>query len=130
VGERRNPAAPRWVEEYDASPDSVADARRLARIVLEETGAKVPELDLVISELAANAVRHAGTHYRVEISVEGGTVVVGVHDHSSALPQKRTPQPGEGGGRGLLIIESIARRWGVHPIDGDGKTVWAELPLI
>jgi anti-sigma regulatory factor (Ser/Thr protein kinase) len=117
------------VQEYEASADTVADARQLARAVIEETGARVPELDLVISELAANAVRHARTHYRVEIAVEGGTVVVGVHDGSSALPQMRTPGPGDGGGRGLLIIESIARRWGVQPIDGDGKTVWAELAL-
>ena len=87
-------------------------------------------LDLVISELDANAVRHARTQYRVEIALEGSTVVVGVQDGSPALPQKRTPRPGDGGGRGLLIIESIARRWGVRPIDGDGKTVWAELALI
>ena len=117
-----------WAQEYDASPDSVADARQLARTALQETGTQVPELELVLSELAANAVRHACTQYRVEIEVRPEVVFVGVRDSSPALPHKREPEPGAGGGRGLLIVEALARRWGVLEFEDDGKTVWAEVP--
>jgi anti-sigma regulatory factor (Ser/Thr protein kinase) len=130
VGNGLLTGTPRWAQEYDASPCTVAEVRRLARTALQETGVpEHPALDLVVSELAANAVRHANTRYRVAIEIVEDAVVVQVHDESPALPQKRTPHPAEGGGRGLLIVESLARRWGVEPASERGKTVWAELPL-
>ncbi|MEY2438388.1 MAG: hypothetical protein QOF97_3224 [Acidimicrobiaceae bacterium] len=88
-----------------------------------------PDLELVVSELAANAVRHARTRYQVTIEVGADAVVVEVHDESRALPERRDPRPTDGGGRGLMIVEALSRRWGVRPVAGDGKTVWAELAL-
>ena len=130
MGDELAAGAPRWAQEYDAAPHTVAEVRRLARCALEETGApQLPELDLVVTELAANAVRHANTRYRVAIEVRPDAVVVEVHDACERLPERRTPAPTEGGGRGLLIVESVARRWGVKPLGEQGKTVWAELPL-
>jgi anti-sigma regulatory factor (Ser/Thr protein kinase) len=130
VGDGFATGALRWAQEYEASPATVVEVRRLARTALQETGApQLPELDLVVTELAANAVRHANTPYRVAIEVRDDAVVVEVHDACERLPEKRNPQPTEPGGRGLLIVESVARRWGVRPAGGVGKTVWAELPL-
>lgn len=33
------------------------------------------------------------------------------------------------GGRGLLLVEALASRWGTTPYPPSGKTVWACLPL-
>lgn len=33
------------------------------------------------------------------------------------------------GGRGLLLVEALASRWGITPYPPSGKTVWACLPL-
>jgi anti-sigma regulatory factor (Ser/Thr protein kinase) len=130
VGDGLVAGALRWAQEYDAAPHTVAEVRRLARSALQETGVpQHPELDLVVTELAANAVRHANTPYRVAIEVRDDTVVVEVHDACERLPERRNPEPTEGGGRGLLIVESVCRRWGVTPAGQQGKTVWAELPL-
>lgn len=48
-----------------------------------------------------------------------------------ALPQElatlRRAADGDEGGRGLVLLDAVATRWGVHPGPGGGKTVWAEL---
>ena len=84
------------------------------------------ELDVVATELTTNAARHAGGPLRLTIERRSDHFRIRVDDTSRARPQKRSPEESEGGGRGLLIVEALTRRWGVevHPW---GKSVWAEL---
>ena len=46
----------------------------------------------------------------------------------TALPVRRDPNPNEDHGRGILLVESFATRWGVD-LRADGKTVWIELDV-
>ncbi len=106
-------------------PTSVTAARLwLAEILAADARAdQVPDAELCLSELAANAVRHAGTAFKVEISDDGTTVRIAVRDRSHQSVQPRQPTPTEIGGRGLQIVAAIADEWGVDP-SPDGKVVW------
>lgn len=79
---------------------------------------------LVLSELATNAVLHAGTPFFVRVHHDGRSVRVEVEDASPALPDLA----GESAmsGRGLRIVDAPATNWGSQRKAG-GKVVWAEL---
>ena len=85
---------------------------------------------LLVSELAANAVNHAGTPFTVQLQLlEAGTVVhVEVADASTRLPRPHAPSIDVPTGRGLSIVERLADRWGFSVVP-DGKCVWFEVVL-
>ena len=79
---------------------------------------------LLVSELATNAVRHAATPWELHIACTRRTVTVEVLDHDAThKPEVQHPGPDATSGRGLLIVERLATRWGCEP-RGDGKAVW------
>jgi histidine kinase-like protein len=87
--------------------------------------------ELVVSELVANAVRHARTPPGREIETRyellpGGAVRIEVHDAGDAWPQVQQPGPEAESGRGLALADAVTGgRWGVAPRVGVGKYVWA-----
>ena len=83
---------------------------------------------LVVSELATNAVVHAGTPFSVTVSSDGSVIRIAVSDWSATRPVMRDGSIGAISGRGLRLIAAVSGDWGVDPRP-DGKTVWAELPL-
>ncbi|MFD9225847.1 ATP-binding protein [Streptomyces sp. NPDC060064] len=111
-------------------------ARHLRRIVrsylhlwrLEELSHAV---ELAVTELLANVVRHVPDR-RCALLVlrQASGVRIEVTDGAPGL--LRTTAPGgdpDGlaeGGRGLLLVEAMADRWGVVPLARGGKTVWFE----
>ena len=87
----------------------------------------VDDAVLVATELATNAILHAGTEFAVTLSRgHDCTIRVAVHDTSAVRPRPRWAGTLDSSGRGLRLIEAIAIRWGadLHP---GGKVVWAEL---
>jgi anti-sigma regulatory factor (Ser/Thr protein kinase) len=110
----------------EAVAASVTEARHVARDVAADLAPEVGDrLELVVSELASNAVRHAHTPFRLTISADP-TLRVEVADGSPTLPRQGTPGPWSAGGRGLMLVAACARRWGVNRL-GTGKVVWADL---
>jgi two-component sensor histidine kinase len=91
---------------------------------------------LVVGELAANAVRHGrvpGRDFFLRLILDevAGLVRVEVADAASTKrPPTSTPTalPVGESGRGLLLVEALAVRWGWAPRHPMGKTVWAEVP--
>ncbi|MFD2685105.1 ATP-binding protein [Streptomyces phyllanthi] len=104
---------------------------------------------LITAELCANAVRHGhvpGRDFHVRLAIETpatastavtATVRVEVTDTRAERLPVLTPGPTDSpddhrtSGRGLLLVEALADRWGWTPRtdDGPGKTVWAEYAL-
>lgn len=84
---------------------------------------------LVVSELATNALKHAGTSTTVTLTGDDESYLLVVADHSpSAAPAVASGRaPGEGG-FGLMLAERIARRVGWY-ITGSTKHVWALFPV-
>ncbi|MEV7982581.1 ATP-binding protein [Streptomyces sp. NPDC086519] len=89
--------------------------------------------ELVLSELVTNALRvrvpsDRQVGVRIARCLEDGLLRLEVSDAGSGRPEVRAPGDEETGGRGLLLVEALAHRWGVEERTGGiGKTVWAEL---
>lgn len=86
------------------------------------------DVELVVSELVTNCLRADAHQFTVAIEGHHSFVKVSATDDAPGVPVKRAPPPDVEGGRGLMVIEALSRRWGVTP-DGPGKTVWAEFPV-
>ena len=117
--------------ELAAEPSSASLARAELASMLRACGA-APQLDvaeLLVTEVVANAVRHAGgDRIDVTVSVDDAAVRVEVGDEADEDPAPG-PLPGieDTGGRGLMIVEGLASRWGYERRAGGGKRVWFEL---
>lgn len=82
---------------------------------------------LVVNELVANAVRHAGTPCQLTAALRGTYLYLSVRDGSTAPPVlPRWPKAHRAGGRGLVLISKTATAWG-HLSAVEGKVVWATL---
>ncbi|MGH9015164.1 MAG: ATP-binding protein [Acidimicrobiia bacterium] len=105
---------------------SVAGAREFTRSCLSSAPKETIERAvLLVSELVTNAVVHAACDVRLRVT-PGSPVRVEVRDENAEPPQARGREPLEVGGFGLVIVESVASRWGVEP-QPTGKVVWFEL---
>jgi MEDS: MEthanogen/methylotroph, DcmR Sensory domain/Histidine kinase-like ATPase domain len=117
---------------FQAAPDAPFGARRFVSGLLgtRSYGDRVDadNAQLVVSELATNAVIHAGTAFSVALRCDGSAVRIAVHDSSSMQPVMGDGNPTALSGRGLLLVAAVSSAWGVE-FGPDGKTVWAELPL-
>lgn len=114
---------------FSPSAGAAADARDFARTAAHQWGLSPDDLVLVVSELASNAIRHAESPFELCIERRDGAMLIEVSDNSPALAEARTPQVGVAGGRGLVIVDQVAREWGSRLGPHGGKTVWAELGL-
>jgi anti-sigma regulatory factor (Ser/Thr protein kinase) len=118
-------------------PMAVGVARRRVCAELAEAGVPQPVLDdleVVLSELMGNSVRHArpiaGGVLLVGWRVCDGEVSVRVTDGgSSSRVEPRESSPLSDSGRGLQIVERLSRAWGVTEHAGALRTVWAVLSL-
>lgn len=79
---------------------------------------------LTASELAANAVLHAHTPFRLLIEPRSESVLIAVEDEE---PVQGRFDLSDDPPHGLSLIAGFALRWGVTP-QARGKVVWAELP--
>ncbi|MBV9366256.1 MAG: MEDS domain-containing protein [Solirubrobacterales bacterium] len=117
---------------FHAGADAPRAARRFVMSTLERSAygerVSVDDVQLVVSELATNAVIHAGSAFSVSVRCADDAIRIAVQDWSSTWPQLRGGSPAARSGRGLHLVGAVAREWGVEPAP-DGKTVWAELPL-
>ncbi len=86
----------------------------------------VADAELLVSELVTNAILHARSASRVKVERTGAVVRVAVCDGSSVTPRVRDYGPNAVTGRGMFLVDRIARRWGVD-VDGNGKCVWFEV---
>ena len=108
----------------------VRELRRRVRDGLPDLCAEcVKDLELFITELVKNAYEHGGRarHVVVRRSTAPPLVRIDVSDTDhDALPVVRPVQAQAERGRGLVLVSTLATRWGVD-VEPDGKTVWAEL---
>ncbi len=106
-----------------------------ARAALGEEGLSVPprllsDLQLLVSELVTNSVRHAdlapGQRIELRVHVVPRTVRVEVEDPGPGFtPTPRRPGDRRDEGWGLYLVERIADRWGV--VEGPPAVVWFEI---
>ena len=112
-------------------------AARCARLAVREElkdalpGRTLADVELIVSELATNSVRHSGAgdadDLSLEANVEADRVRVRMFDPGEGF-EVHTPDPpssGTAGGYGLLLLDRLSDRWGVQR---DGRfSVWFEV---
>jgi anti-sigma regulatory factor (Ser/Thr protein kinase) len=86
----------------------------------------VERAELVVSELVTNAIRHARGESRIVVSDEGPSVRIVVADVGDGGVVVRQPQLSDVGGRGLVLVEALADRWGASH-EGPEHVVWCEI---
>jgi DNA-binding NarL/FixJ family response regulator len=112
------------------------EARAVVRDLLHRWGFRdlVDEATVVVSELVANAVEHAGSVCTVLVERAEGSIRIEVRDEGprADLPGA-TPGTAPGPvsrdaerGRGLMIVSALATEWGVDATERS-KSVWVEL---
>ena len=129
-----------FVQRFSSTRRGARLARRLAAHQLDAWG--VPHgttasdtVVQIVAELAANAVLHGrvqGRDFALRLMHRPGAplVRVEVSDTCPARPVPPAPASADAdGGRGLVLVEALASRWGVRGRTGPGKTVWAEVDL-
>ena len=111
--------------------DSVRRARRTIAAFLEPAEVPLAVIDdvlLLVSELVTNAVVHAGSPAVVRLDADVERIKVAVADRDGeGAPRIAEPQLFSSSGRGVLLVDRLAARWGVEP-QVAGKVVWFELP--
>lgn len=115
---------------YGRARRSVPAARRFTDWSLTYWGLaaweRSKDVSLCVSELATNALVHGvppGRGFLLRLRYDGAVVRVEVHDSGTGVPEiADTPDEG---GRGLLLVSTLADKWGVGE-RAPGKLVWCE----
>jgi anti-sigma regulatory factor (Ser/Thr protein kinase) len=112
-------------------------ARTRAVLILREAGLGhlAEDAEIIVSELATNAVQAARKHARGDVPViitriacRERTVRMEIRDAAPGTPQMREFSADQVGGRGLTIVNALTGdRWGWYRTEGGGKAVFAEL---
>ncbi|MCX4966730.1 SpoIIE family protein phosphatase [Streptomyces sp. NBC_00654] len=127
-----SPLAPRLHQYiHQADPEGLSDARAIVRQALADWGMAelADDAELVTGELLVNVLLHTegGAVLTLEVLPEPvRRVRLSVQDRSSVWPRRRTPGETSTSGRGLLLLDAVATRWGIEP-RGEGKAVWCEI---
>jgi hypothetical protein len=111
------------------TPTAVAAARQIVTqtLVEWELWRLIQTCVIVTSELAANAVLHARSAFRLTLSRDATFLRIAVEDADGCVPTANlradasTPS-------GLAVVQSMASDWG-YDVTPAGKSVWAELPI-
>ncbi|MEV8022894.1 SpoIIE family protein phosphatase [Streptomyces sp. NPDC086554] len=113
-----------FLEPEDATPSR---ARRLARSALERWGLEelTDSVELLVSEVVTNAVRYASRPVTLRL-LRTDVLRCEVGDDVPQLPRLRQARATDEGGRGLYLVNRLARRWGATRLS-TGKVVWFEL---
>jgi anti-sigma regulatory factor (Ser/Thr protein kinase) len=127
---------------FPRRPSSAAEARAVTRTffsALEDrrpagqrspAGVDEETAVLAVSELVANAVLHADARPGdIELTLEAraGALHIEVEDCDPRPPVAGTGTFERERGRGLLIVDRVAARWGWSAIPENGKAVWCDL---
>ncbi|WP_107101013.1 ATP-binding SpoIIE family protein phosphatase [Streptomyces graminilatus] len=113
-----------YLDPEDAAPGR---ARRLARRALSRWGLEelTDSVELLVSEVVTNAVRYATKPITLRL-LRTDVLRCEVGDDVPQLPRLRQARATDEGGRGLYLVNRLARRWGATRLS-TGKVVWFEL---
>ncbi|WP_277050711.1 ATP-binding SpoIIE family protein phosphatase [Ruania albidiflava] len=121
--QRRGGRFRRW--RLAPAADSVRRARKLVTEACMSWDRSSAVVELITSELVANAVVHGEGRLLLRVQDTGGGVRIEVEDGNPVPPTHLEPHAARVGGYGMQIVERLAD-WGWRP-SGPGKVVWAKV---
>jgi anti-sigma regulatory factor (Ser/Thr protein kinase) len=122
-----------WTGRFSGGALAARAARHAVRQALGDIlpERRLDDVELMVSELATNSVRHAGCDEDAEISmmarVDDRCIRLRLCDGGGGFDENGTPEPHpeRAGGYGLVLVDRLADRWGVHR--NGGFCVWFEV---
>ncbi|MFC4585872.1 ATP-binding protein [Sphaerisporangium corydalis] len=120
--------------ELRGTPSSVRGAREFVRMTLGEGHPALDDVTLLVSELVTNSVAYSDSQENDGVitlsigEISRGRLHVMVTDDGSArsVPRRRAVELMDESGRGLVLLQALARRWGTYP-DGTRRVVWFQI---
>jgi anti-sigma regulatory factor (Ser/Thr protein kinase) len=112
-----------------ATNNQVAEARKITHEAVTEH----PSCDiavLLVSELMTNSVVHSGSHFVtlvITTTIDGDLHVSVIDEGRGGLPHLLPGGPHDEHGRGIELVDRLAKRWGITRERPPGMTVWFEL---
>ncbi|WP_326830262.1 ATP-binding protein [Streptosporangium sp. NBC_01810] len=120
-------------QRFAATPDQVRPARVFVAELLGDDHPLRDDAILLTSELATNAVEYSSgpvdrpREFVVTVAFISHGILITVQDSgTSEIPCTRKPGLDATGGRGLMLVNDLATRWGFHR-DSSGTLIWFEL---
>ncbi|MDA8370907.1 MAG: ATP-binding protein [Nocardiopsaceae bacterium] len=128
-------AGRRHAARFGHTPSQVRAARHWVQVITGLPRGEADVLELVLSELVTNALRHtaSGQEGRFTVTIaylDNDAVRLAVgddgprHGDEPTVPHVRPVDPGLEHGRGLALVERLSRHWGFLGIHGSPLTVW------
>ena len=119
-----------WSHETILSAEARSAAQARAFVSQHLLGHGMPHLvddiELVVSELATNAMVHARTPFTVTLCAFEEIVRLEVSDGSLLEPSVVVARSLDTSGRGVAIVQALSHDWGVLARASGGKSVWAQ----
>ncbi|GAA0933630.1 hypothetical protein GCM10009549_57890 [Streptomyces thermoalcalitolerans] len=128
-----------------AVPAAVSVSREFVRQTLRhwKLEDQAADVTLMTSELVSNAAKETGFGDRqpkswevtakhviaLQLRVLDGSLFIEVWDRSPLVPVKQMVTADAEGGRGLHLVEALAKDWGTYRPPAGGKIVWARVLL-
>jgi anti-sigma regulatory factor (Ser/Thr protein kinase) len=123
--------APLALDLRDTGVPALVQVRRWAASALSAVDdAHLGDVMLVATELLTNAYDHGNGPLQVRMSYTPTPCQVRVEVDDSCLEHPVVVRPGntQPHGRGMLIVDKLAKAWGVRDHSATGsKTVWAQI---
>lgn len=111
-------------------PGEAPRTRRVLQPMLKQWGFAAADVALLlVSELVTNALRHGRPPLELRVRLLDDALRVEVHDgavDSRPIPEGEVPSWEDPSGRGMIIVDALASRWGWGP-SSTGKHVWFEI---
>ena len=117
------------------TPDArrALEARHGIRRFLELQADEDSDLDaveLIVGELVSNVIRYAPGPLGIHVSWEGEGAVLIIADRGPGIPAVRiVPDPVATSGRGLYIIQALAKDMAIDAVTGHGTRIVVHLPV-
>ncbi|MFJ7048861.1 ATP-binding protein [Streptomyces sp. NPDC101112] len=122
----------RCVMPFEAESAGLRMLRKRVRCALEQWGAAAvaDEVELAVTELATNVVKHVGEGTAATLVLEPrqDRLRVELHDKSHVVPAAGSGNCDEECGRGLHLLSAVSLEWGTL-LTATGKAVWCEISL-
>ena len=119
----------RWRIDPPCAPGSLAQFRQWVDSWMQVRGIRAVDPDdvaLALTELVTNSIQYAAGPVEVALFWDGDRLRAEVSDASATEPAWPPFERRAESGRGLLILDRLATRWGVIAQPAPGKTVWCE----
>jgi anti-sigma regulatory factor (Ser/Thr protein kinase) len=108
-----------------------ADIRSFLSAEADDEGSDLDAVEMIVGELVANVIRHAAGPIGIHVAWEGDAAVAIFADRGPGIPAVRcVPAADATSGRGLMIVQALAKKVEIASSAANGSRVIVQLPVV